>query len=244
MDPITPYSGKMTLIRRIALWVGGVVPIIVGIGFLYVVLERLDVQRISAIGGVIGALATSAAAIAAWRAAVRSDLTAQRARQALGAATRPEVHASFTSANKHVDGAPGKPIGEFTVWNASRWPAKNIKLEYSDGQGWHVETRVTDLPGAQDSHGRKDQLRFAKSTIEVEAPPPGSPAWGNWSIRPELVPEGGVIVESTTVVEYSDEHEVSRWKRVSTKESSFGVLIEGVRSSSSGLKSKYVERIY
>lgn len=212
--------------------------------FAYISIPYLDLQRITALGGAVGAIATSAAAIAAWRASVHSEETARQAREALVASTRPNLYATFEVASVRRGGSPPVTEREFLVWNTTRWAATDVSLRFSDDTGAEYEAHADHVGGAVDSPYRKGELAYRKTRLRAKRKRGGLSTSRISHVEDGSLPSGmESLLTSFTTIEYSDEHGISRWRRVKKHECRWYRDDQGNASESAGPVSDDVERI-
>ncbi|MGP0225142.1 hypothetical protein [Paenarthrobacter sp. NCHU4564] len=97
--------------------------------------------------GLLSAIASAAAALAAFKAARKSDETAQRATEALGLAMQPELTAYVIKehVNPGSEGASNKV--KLEIKNLSAWPAADVKV-YQSAHRFLPIAKIEFLPAA------------------------------------------------------------------------------------------------
>lgn len=172
--------------------------------------------QLGAFATAISALASAVAALASWRSAARSDLTSQRAAEALGMAFRPDISGYISTAHVMNGSIDLREETYVEVRNRSQWPAINIVVRHDDGEGWTLEKKFDRIEGGKPPAGQGHRENPAVLKALIDAPPK--------RVSPLEDPEwqGEVTKVATTTVEYEDERGLIRWSWSQERESVFG----------------------
>lgn len=161
--------------------------------------------------GLLSAVASAIAAIAAYKAAKQSDETAKRAGEALGLAMEPIVSAHIRRATLHEGANPPREAVYAVVRNESRWPASNVRVYDADRRS-NPLVRVERLEGV-----RQWNTTVEPKPVRVEHELPRSVNHDK--------PEFGKLL----IVEYSDERGILTWRKTIGTGDVWHVDLERVR---------------
>lgn len=145
--------------------------------------------------GLLSALASAGAAVAAFMAAKKSDETAQRAGEALGLAMEPTLaaHVLRTSLTEGLN--PTRQVLTLEVRNLSRWPAADIKI-FATERRFRPIAEIDYLPPA-DQPNYTIKAKPGVVTIDVtETTFANEPGFGD-----------------LLILDYSDERRLLRWRQ-------------------------------
>lgn len=161
--------------------------------------------------GLLSAVASAGAAIAAFMAAKKSDETAQRAGEALGLAMKPALTAHIMRVSYNPGSSIGREALELEVKNLSAWPAADVKI-YASDRRFRPIAEIDYLPAAeQPNYTIKAEPGVV--TIDVtDAPIANKPGFGN-----------------LLIVDYSDERRILRWRQTINSADTFSSEEERVR---------------
>ena len=224
------------LVRRARVFLLIVVVLIAGWWLWSASASETAGTQIVAFGTPLGGIGAAAAAIASWRSAVRSDMTAKRASEALGMAFRPDLSGDLWSSTLHEGGRAPREETNIEIRNRAQWPATNIVFRHDDGMGWSMEKRIDRIDGAKPPAGEgypenPAVLKFPVKSAPRHPSPLEDPAW-----------QGTETTVSRTTIEYEDERGLIRWCWVQEYESSVG-RNGGIETSGGGSRGVTITKL-
>ena len=145
--------------------------------------------------GLLSAIASAGAAVAAFMAAKKSDETAQRAGEALGLAMEPKLTA-YINRTRLVEGLkPARDVVYLEVKNLSHWPAADVKI-YATDRRFRPIGEIDYLPAAE------------QPNYTIKAKP------GLWKADlTDTKVASGPNFGDLLIVDYSDERRILRWRQ-------------------------------
>lgn len=177
----------------------------------------------------VSAVAAAGAALASWRSAARSDVTARRAAEAVGMSIQPDVRADFIG--RVTIGGKGE-VSRIDIRNHSIWPAANVHVLYDSGEGWTRTASLGSLAAGQLPAGEGYPDRPAIRTVELPLTP------RQWIPSAEPDWEGKRRIVETTTVDFEDERGFVQWRRIEKYER----IYEGRSAGGGGMVSTTLEK--
>lgn len=173
--------------------------------------------------GIFTALATGAAAVAAWRSASSSSAAARDVREALGLAMKPSLEITPFHGDQHSGEVVAMGVLGIEIKNSSTWPAVDIECEARLHDGRTYRGRLGRLESTKIN--APTTTAFVELARNVEAP--------SW--RQETAPAGKYTLENLYLIRYWDERRLLQWEYSLRMIFSYEISENGRLSASQGL---------